>query len=184
MKRFRSLTIILAAVSAALLVAAGIGSAIAYFTTYAEAQGTRVVNFSHREEITEEVGELSKAITITNQADSQPVYVRARAYTGAQYASRLQTSGTGWEDGGDGWWYYSQVLNPGASTASPLNVQLTGITEEESKDGEELNIAVVYESALVIYEYNKNADGYVPVTDWSKIFDSGKIEDAKGGAQS
>ena len=170
MKRFRCLMILLAAVSAALVLAAGTQSAIAYFTTYAEAHGKVTVNFAHREEIDEHVNDLTKQITIKNQKGSQPVYVRARAYTGADYA--MSYSGSGWTDGQDGWWYYNTPLGSEESTAQ-LTATLTGISENDLEEGKTVNVAVVYESTLVTYQYDAASQSYKPVANASSLYSRG-----------
>lgn len=160
MKKFN----ILAATLAVLLVlGAGIGSAMAYFTTYVRAEGGMVIHLGDREEITEEFSNWTKHVVITSDQESQPVYIRARGYAGVQYD--LTYSGSGWTDGGDGWWYYSEIVPGGGSTA-PLDVKIDNVPKN-AKNGDSFNVAVVYESTLVRYDAEGN-----PYANWDEILDA------------
>lgn len=178
MKRFRNLTIALTVLAAGLVLLVGVHASIAYFTTYAESEGGKEIHFGHSEELQEVVTDLSKAITITNKENSQPVFVRARAFSGNAYT--LTVSGAGWSAGNDGWYYYQDPLDAGEST-SVLNAVLSGIPEEDLQEGTQVNVAVVYESTLAIYEYQEATDSYRVYADWANIQDSGTTNIERGG---
>lgn len=168
----KNLKFIIAAAAAGLVLAAGVGSTIAYFTTYAESAGGYTISLGDREEINETVVDMTKHVTISSKEDSQPVFVRVRAFTGSIY--NLVYSGSGWTDGGDGWWYYNETV-PGGGTTSELVVNINNVPED-NKDDDSINIAVVFESTLAIYKYNSAADSYEAYADWNLILDEGGDE--------
>ena len=183
MKYFRKISTILTSIAIVLVVAAGVQSSYAYFTTYAESEGGETVRLVHSEEIYEEVEDLSKSIRITNNAEkSQPVFVRARAYVGSMFEEYFSyTPDAGWSDGGDGWWYYEEVLDPGEST-STLVAALSEIPEELMNAYQnKVNVVVVFESTLALYEYQ--GDGiYKPFAYWGDVLDEG--QSSQGGSES
>lgn len=125
-----------------------IGAAQAYFTTYVTAQGGYVIRQGVHFE--ESFYDWTKHIVITSDEGTEPVYVRVRAYYSTSLS--LQTSGDGWVQEGE-WWYYTQPLTAGQSTA-PLDMKILNIPDDAS-DGDDLNVVVVYEYAPVKYD----ADG-------------------------
>ena len=191
MKRFRKPTIILASLALLLVMAVGVRTSIAYFTTYAQSEGGETVQLVHWEEIEEDVDGLSKAITIRNPAydpengkPTQPVFVRAKAQTASVFPITY-SGGAGWRDGGDGWWYYDEVLKPGDAT-TVLNAGLVDIPVNEDGaflfkdeagnvievDQNQVNVVVVFESTLALYEYQEDGT-YVPFAYWGTISDEG-----------
>ena len=161
-------TILLAVLAAVIILAAGTKGTWAYFTTYASAHGGITLQRMTEIEIHERVGELEKNISLTADEGSAPAYVRARAYTGSDYT--LAYSGEGWTDGGDGWWYYNEPL-AGGETTSELNAKIT-VGPEDPDPGDNVNIAVIFESTEVLYE--KQEDGtFKPYANWNEIQDSG-----------
>ena len=62
----------------ALIICATIQPAIAYFTTYVRAKGGHEVTFGDTTKITEEFSDWTKKVTITNEAGSAPVFIRAK----------------------------------------------------------------------------------------------------------
>lgn len=141
-----------------LVLSVSIQSATAYFTTFAEAKGGEIVQMGGTE-IRENFYNWTKHVVISNNEDSQPVYVRARALAGSQYP--LSISGEGWYDGGDGYWYYDALLNAGESTPE-LIVMIDNLTEDPAEDAS-FNVVVLYESVLASY----NEDGQ-PYPDWTE----------------
>ena len=198
MKRFQKITVILASLALLLMLAVGVRSSVAYFTSYAEGQGGETVQLKHWEEIHEDVDGFNKAITITNPEydpengrPTQPVFVRARAYVGGEFEQYFSyAGGAGWSDGGDGWWYYNEVLRPG-DTTTVLNAALSDVPVDDNGamiingsevDQNQVNMVVVFESTLALYEYQ--ADGtYVPFAYWGALDGEGHTV-IEGGAQS
>ena len=175
---------ILAAAALLSIAAAGIGPASAYFTSYAEAKGQKVIHLGDTTTITEKVVGTEKTVVIKNDAKSpKPVWVRAKAITAAAYMSGLNyTPGAGWSDKNpdgqtDGYWYYivpeNTPLKPGESTTE-LKVSIKNWPE--AKTGRDFNVVVVYETTPAVENgVEKDGDGkettiYVkPATaDWSR----------------
>ena len=79
-------TLLLAVLAVILVMSSSIGSAVAYFTTYAKARGGYVIHLGGKTEITEEWLQGEKVVRITNVPASEndkgkyPVFVRARAF--------------------------------------------------------------------------------------------------------
>ena len=161
-------------VSAAMLLAAGAGTgrAMAYFTTYAEASGSAVLNLGTTTTIPdEEVKDWVKHVTIENTGEYE-CYVRARAYAGAEY--NLDYIIGAWRDGGDGWYYYDTPLQPGETT-SELQIKI-----DKGNAAEEFNVIVVQEHTPVRY----NEDG--PYGQWTAAAgkESGSTEQPENGGGS
>lgn len=168
MKRCNRILMLLAAVM--VLMTAGIGSAWAYFTTYASAKGGYTIQLGDQTQIQEDFSDWTKHVSITSQEDSQAVYVRVKAFCGSAY-ELTYSDGTGtWNPGDDGYYYYSETLK-GGETTPVLDVHIGNIPEGEAP--ESFNVAVVYETTPVQYE----KDG-TPYADWSMKLETG---DAEGG---
>lgn len=165
--------IILAALAVSLTVSAGVGTAWSYFTTYAEASGGYTLNLGDKTTVEEEFSSWTKHVAITSREDSEPVYVRARAFCGSDY--QLVYSGSAkWSPNSDGYYYYSDILNGGEQT-EVLDIKIENIpADEDLKDGDNFNVVVIYETTPVRYR----ADG-TPYADWTATLNTGTVE---GGA--
>ena len=162
--------IFLAAFAAALVAAAAVDSAWAYFTTYAEAQGGYPISLGDETRVEEEFSDWTKHVSITSAEGSEPAYVRVKAFSGSQY-DLVYSDGKGkWTPGDGGYYYYSDIVEGGEST-EPLDIKIEGIPE----DAEEFNVVVVHESTPVQYD----GDGK-PYADWTVKLDAGTVE---GGAK-
>lgn len=137
--------------AAALTLTAGIsaGTAMAYFTTYAEASGNVTLNMGFTETTpTEEFSNWTKHVTVKNTGDFA-CFVRVKALAGEKYQDGLQYSDS------DGKW------TPGESS-SVLDIKI------DSKDTEDsFNVVVVQESTKVLYNENNE-----PYADWTQIADT------------
>lgn len=123
-------TALLTAVAVMLVLSAVMGSAWAYFTTYARAKGGYPIVLGHEEHDDEEFKNWEKTLSITVSKDSRPVYLRARAFCSDDYPLlfsdyEIPYSGTekvpddsgcvneNWQLGQDGeWWYYTKLYSP------------------------------------------------------------------------
>ena len=162
----------------ALALAAGAGTANAYFTTFAEAQGGVVIRLGDRTEIEEACSEWTKSIVITSNPDSQPVYIRARAFCGSVYELEyISPSGKWTLNEADGFYYYNDIVYGGAST-DVLEIKIGNIPETP-EPGQGFNVAVIYESTPV--RYHAGGEAYA---DWTVILDSGAAEDADAEGES
>ena len=167
----------------ALVLAMGIAPTWAYFTATTSALGGLTITIGPSTDIEEEVQIGVKHVVISADEDSEPVYVRARAYWGDSAGTvtygdiELDQQGTvGWSDdtnwtaGGDGWYYYGPILNGGES-ADEFLVSISRIRESKDDliDGENFSVVVVYEATPVQYD-----EAGQPYADWSITLDNGE----------
>ncbi len=143
------------------IVIAGIGTASAYFTTYVEAKGMRQIHLGDTTTFEEDVVGTDKILTITNSKDSaKPVWVRAKAFTAAQYESGLTYSGEGWTLK-DGYYQYDVPLLPGKSTDPALTISIEDWPKAEiDKD---FNVVVIYETTPAV----EDGEGRYLDPDWN-----------------
>lgn len=160
-------TIYLAAVAAFLAVGLSVGTAMAYFTTYAVAQGGYTIHLGRTEtEIEEKVDLIDprKEIKLKNTGDFD-CFVRLKALTGNAFKENMKYTEPGaegkWAPGADGYYYYSDVLKPEESTTQ-INVSFVFPEEELPK----FNVIIIQECTPVLYE----ADG-TPYADWNNKAD-------------
>lgn len=182
--------IVLTALALALIFTAGIGSAQAYFTTYAKAQGGVQLALGGRRELTEEFSDWTKTLTVTNNADSaEPIYVRARVYAPerlylgtdrAEVPLTCEIIGDGWSGPYGDYFYYTRPVAPGEGTTE-LRVHIQGIPAKddplyaELQEGDQFNVVVTYESIPVTY--TPEGEPVDPMTaDWDRQLDSGTTE--------
>ncbi len=160
--------ILLTVLAVALVLSVSIGGAWAYLTARTSAKGGITVNAGPTTDITEpDVSSWVKHVVITNDEDSSPVFVRARGYAGQLYT--LTYSGDGWTDGGDGWWYCDEAVEPGGST--PELLVTIGGAPADPENGQSFNVAVLYEATPAVYD----ASGE-PAPDWDLTSDEGTTE--------
>lgn len=175
-KRIRDVGLFALAVFSVLTM--GINSALAYFTTYTVAEGGYTVHLGDRTQIRESFDSWTKHLTVTNDPEAEPVFVRARAFCaryGFHYASasdRWTTGKGGWNEivpaGPDEYYYYTEMLRGGEST-DVLDVVIEIPSKEEGEtfdEGENFNVIVIYESTPVRYR----EDG-TPYADWTQTLD-------------
>lgn len=165
---------ILPVLALVLVLSASIKPAWSYFTTYAEAKGGYVIQLGDTT-IDEEFYDWTKHVVIGNEETAQPVYVRARAFSGSEYP--LTYSGEGWTLREDGYYYYNEILLPGEETTELL-VMINNVPKapkegeelsgETAKEGDNLHVAVIYESTPVLYDEDGN-----PYADWNNVLEGG-----------
>ena len=112
--------------AAALLLGVTAGPASAYFTASDVANGGVVIDIpTVHTKIREEYGDGLKQVTIVNEEDSAPVWVRAKAYIPKNMLEegKATVSGKGWTDIEDGWFMYDKYLNPGEKTETTLDIK-------------------------------------------------------------
>ena len=165
-------TLCLAAAALLLAASAAVGSVYAYFTTYALAGGRVVFEMGHTETIPhEDVTDGKKIVSIENTGDYD-CYVRVRAYAGSQYQDGLEYSDESrkWYDGGDGFWYYKDIL-PAGEISGAITVSIpSGLFEDVLEGEKDLNVIVIQECTPVVYDEKGE-----PYADWSAAAaDSGK----------
>ncbi len=160
-KNMSKKTIGLLVVALLMVVSIGVGSALAYFTTYTKAKGgvELDLNFANTK-IDEDVQKGEKILTVKNAEGAEAAYVRIKVVVAEQYKNSLLYSElegvSNWTPGTDGYYYYSLILQPGEATTE-LFVNLTEINATD-----DFNVIVIQESTPVLYK----EDG-TPYADWS-----------------
>ena len=168
----KKILIVLMAVALLSAATAGIGKAYAYFTANTMAAGNKQISLGDKTTIEEEYESWVKKVRIKNSEDSsQAVYVRAMAYVGAEYTLNISgwsgSDGTGSGDGDYGYFYYSDPVEPGKPTETPLEVRIIGANGEKL-DPKSFNVVIVYETTPAVQD-GTDANGnvqYLPA-DWS-----------------
>ena len=96
---------ILAVLAVVLVLGASIGSAVAYFTTYADARGGYVIHLGGRTELLDELVQGQKVVQISNIANTEddkgkyPVFVRVRAFHDSTFCHGAGCEGDGYYHG-------------------------------------------------------------------------------------
>ena len=119
--------------AAALILGVTAGPAAAYFTASDQANGGLVIK-GPSTNIIEEYGNGLKQVTIVNDEESVPVWVRAKAFGAKELKPTV--SGEGWTEIGGGWWQYDEILEPGEQTATPLEVKVEWSFKAENVDAD------------------------------------------------
>lgn len=139
--------LLIAAVLAVLT--ASVGGALAYFTASSSAMGQRSLSIQKpTTHVEETVVSGTKHVSVVNDENSQPVFVRVRAFCGEEYQLETSSQDENWVEAGE-FWAYRQVLQPGSSTPELL-IHIKELPAVN--DGEEhFNIVVVEETSPVAY---------------------------------
>lgn len=172
-KRYRK-NLCLAAVALTLTAGLGVGSAMAYFTTYATASGGASLSLNNTVTIPEEeVVNWTKNVIIQNTGETD-CYVRVQVFAGEKYQNSLQYSDENgkWTPGGDGYYYYSDIV-PAGGQSEKLMIHIDNLDSED-----DFNVIVVQESTPVLYDENNE-----PYADWSRVMDSGEATDVQEGEE-
>lgn len=167
--------VFLAVLAAGLVLTASIGSAWAYFTTYVEADGGYTISLGDETTVEEEFSSWMKHLVVTSTADSEPVYVRARAFAGDSYPLTYSdgevldaedpdgthgNDGVGngqkgvWTPNADGYYYYSKIIYGGGKT-NELQVKIENVPQDVTE--KEFNVVVIYETTPVQYKEDGTA---------------------------
>ena len=168
MRKLHKKPLIMAAATLALTGTLAVGSAMAYFTTYSTAGGGVKMNMGFTETVPkEDVDENGKHITIENTGDYE-CYVRVKVFAGSQYQEGLVYSDESgkWTPGDDGYYYYSDVIAPGAKSEELL-VKISNMNLPK-----DFNVIVVSECTPVILDAEGN-----PSADWTKKADVAQTEE-------
>lgn len=170
MRKLHKKPLIMAAATLALTGTLAVGSAMAYFTTYSTAGGGVTMNMGFTETIpNEEVDENGKHITITNTGDYD-CFVRVKAFAPVELTYNAPDGG--WTNGGDGYWYYDEVLPADETTSHELNITYKFPSGDEKP--EEFNIVVIEECTPVLYQ----EDG-TPYADWNHVITGDSAQTAE-----
>ena len=162
-------TLILSLVALVLVICAGMGTTWSYFSTYAETAGGVPIAFNDRTEIIrieEEFSDWTKHVVLKSDANSNPVFVRVKAFSGLPYDLTYYAPFGNWTLGDDGFYYYNEILNGGGST-NELQIRINNVPANAA-DKDNFNVVVVYEYTPVLYA----ADG-TAYADWNARVDNG-----------
>ena len=171
--------VFLLALSVLLVTAITMNSTLAYFTTYVEAKGGKILDLSGGPNMEEDFGQWTKRVVITN--DGQPVFVRVKAFAGSDI--KLEYDGSGWGknpyDANDDYYYYQgekpdeprYAIVQQDSETTELLIQIT-LPEKyvEAAEGDSFNVIVIYETTPVRYDDDGN-----PYADWSALLEGGEV---------
>lgn len=147
MRRLTRKTIVLL-VAVIMTLSVSVGMTIAYFSDTASAEGGAVLLLQGQTEIHETPEEGQKTISIENiSTDPVDMVTRVRVYAPVDIEPNL---GSGWADGGDGWWYYTEALAPTAPGNTTTNLVVTWEVKE-SDHLENYDVVVVHESSVATY---------------------------------
>ena len=168
MKKRFSKNFCLAAAALTLTAGISVGSAMAYFTTYATASGGAVISLGSTTIVPEEeVVGMEKRISVKNTGDYE-CFVRVKVFAGDKYQPGLvfipDQAGT-LSQGEDGYYYCSQVI-PAGGVSETFRVKIDTMDSED-----DFNVIVIQECTAVLYDENGN-----PYADWSRIADSEQSE--------
>lgn len=163
--------LILSALAAAMVLTGTVGTALSYFTANTEAEGGYRIELGDTTKVTEDFSNWTKHVVVTSEEDSQPVYIRVKAFCGSEYSLVYSDGDGNWTPGSDGYYYYTPIVNAGEST-SALDIHIENVpATEELKDADSFNVVVIYESTPVQYR----EDG-TPYADWSLKLTTGTTE--------
>ena len=143
---------ILAAAALVLCLSVTIGSAMAYFTDYEDAQGGAVLHLGGETEIDEGSDARNKHIVIQNTGETN-MMVRVGIIGNENEKYLTVTPASGWIAGGDGFYYYGSTLKPEEQTSA-----IDAVLKTEWQKGEDhpeltgMEITVVHESAQAIFD--------------------------------
>ena len=155
-------TLLLAVLAVLLVLSSSIGSAIAYFTTYANARGGYVI-LGGRTEIVEDWQYGKKVVQIKNIARTAedngkyPIFVRARAFYDTGLAISYSSDPVGaWKENGD-YWYYQKAICAG-ETSDALNIDVKAAAGQNYKIGDTADVIVVYETVPAVFTADGSPD--------------------------
>ena len=121
-----------------------------------------------------QIANIKNPIPGNTEIESDPIWVRARAFSGETYPLVEAPAAAGdWVKQGE-WWYYQKPLLAGELT-SPITFEITGIPEKDAEDHmyTSFNVAVVYESTLVHYNEDGSIVGNAMTNkNWTRFLDT------------
>lgn len=168
MRNRKGITRIAAMAAAALVLtaAADLKDASAYFTTYVSAGGSKTIHLGSETEIHEDVSNMTKHVSVQNTSPANDCFVRVKVFAGSwlniTYTDKSE-SGSLWKHSDeDGYWYYQEILAPGAST-EVLDVKIGDLPTDFDRDS--FNVIVVQECTPVVYDENGT-----PSANWDTVY--------------
>lgn len=157
--RKRSLIALLTAVMILTMTA---GLTTAYFSDVDPYAGEAQLILKGKTEIHEGDKDTEKNIQIENVGEV-PVFVRVRLFGPDQLEIKL-ADGT-WIAGGDGYYYYSKILQPGETTPKDKLIGTVTMSEKEAAElGDSFTVTAVQECSTIIYDDSNVAQ---PMLGWT-----------------
>ena len=194
----RKKNMILALLAVSLVLTGSVGSAWAYFTPYVEAQGGHTISLGDETEVYEDFSAWMKRLVVGIDEDSEPVYVRARAFSGEKYPLSygveknnefvpLPNEDCKWVPNEDGYYYYQDYLYYDAEDektrkTQELQIKINDVPQDVTE--KKFDVVVIYETAPV--QYKEDGTAYkCDETDENgqKIIWDNKVETGKGGTE-
>lgn len=148
------------AIAAVLATVAMVGTAYAYFTSYAQASGGHTLELGYSTEITEDVTDGVKTISMKNTGNID-VMVRIQLFYGTGINDNIKVEVPdveGWTKTGDHTWEFAGVLEPDAST-SDLVVNVSA--NSKNVDLSNFDVIVIGQTSPVYYDDNENPVPYL-----------------------
>lgn len=132
---------------------------LAYFYSYVEGSGIVQINYAEpKTKLVKRESNKLKKITMENTNDI-PCFVRVKIILPSKRTCNVKSVNNTWEDRGDGYWYYKEVLNDNRKVTDELIIEIT------DNSGKKFNYVVIAENCRAIYD-----DYNVLIADWnSKI---------------
>lgn len=166
-------SILLGIAAALLILTADLESTGAYFTTYAEAGGGMRIDLGAETELRERFSVWTKHISVVSKENSEPVFVRVKAFCGSAYQLVYNDASSKWSLGDDGYYYYQDILYGGTATEElsvKIQAERDGILSNLPADADpaDFNVIVVYECTPVHYRENGE-----PYADWAVKVETG-----------
>ena len=156
--------LVLSALAIVLVLCSSIGTAVAYFTTYAGGNGGYVIHLGHKSVIHDVYADV-KEISIQNVADSAddvgkyPIFVRAQVYHGTDSIVTPEES-ENWTPDGEYFYYlfplYADLEVNLMSTTSILKFQVDPNPEADLKPGDLVDVVVTYQSVPAVFDPDGN----------------------------
>ena len=175
MRKLHKKPLVLAAAAIALTGSLTVGSAMAYFTTYATAGGGVKMNMGFTTTVPDEkIDEKGKHVTClpsTIRCQIRQCH-RRKCFDSDETIIIAFIDDGGWQAGDDGYWYYESVLPAGETTKQELNISYQFPSGDEKAS--EFNVVVIQECTPVLFDANGNA-----YADWNHAVtaDSGDIQE-------
>ncbi len=163
MNKFSKVLII---ISALLLSVITVPSAMAYFYTYTNTEGTITVTLFDSGEIKEEIKEGIKRVTVEAEPDSEPVFIRVKyiAPAGANVTVVLDENNNlpeGWSTDGEYYYYANPIDGKGDNSDDDLIKNKTATTLdikiERKSDDDEFNVVVLNEMTAALFKSGSEA---------------------------
>lgn len=156
---------VLTAIALILISGVSVTNSLAYFTTYVTAKGGYTISAGDSTKIHEEFKDWKKIIQVENTG-SVDCYVRVKIFAGQEFT--ITSSGDGWIQASDGYWYFDKEISPGG-----LTDKLTASIHYPAELEADFDVVVVQECTPVTYDEKGKAIGAVNA-DWSRAAVNGE----------